>query len=95
MSDIINTPNGSNNNAAAWIVGIAAIVVIALIFLFVVPGMRQDATDQNAANENAPAVVDNTPSSNGAGGSPAPAPIINNTTINATSTTINSTTTTR
>jgi hypothetical protein len=91
MSDIINTPNGSNNNAAAWIVGIAAIVVIALIFLFVVPGMRQDATDQNEANET-PAAADSA-QPNGTGGSPAPAPIINNTTINATSTTINSTTT--
>ncbi|KND50272.1 MAG: hypothetical protein AB202_03565 [Parcubacteria bacterium C7867-007] len=82
MADIYNNPNGSSNNATPWIVGIVAIVVLVLLFMFFMP-----------RNTETPATTGTTGAPQNTNPTILPAPVINNTTINATSTTVNSTST--
>jgi len=83
MADIYNSPNGTGNSATPWIVGIVAIVVLVLLFMFFMPRSTTTTdttrTDTGTPGNTNPVVL--------------PAPVINNTTINATSTTVNSTST--
>lgn len=91
MATIINTPgNGSNDSGAAagWTVAVVAIILLALVGLFVWNAER--APSDGTANEPAPQAAQG---GYNAGQEP---PVVNNfTTINASSTINNSTTTSR
>ena len=79
-----DTINNSGKNTTAWIVGIVAIVVLVLLFMFFMP--RTDMNDTVPAAET---------TDTGNQGDTFLPPVINNTTINATTTNMNSTTTVR
>lgn len=88
MATILNNPGDGNNNATGWIVAIVAIGILVLLTLFLFPNLFAGTrtTTETTTTE--------TPDTRDTSSNPmAPAPVINNTTLNSTTTINNSTTT--
>jgi hypothetical protein len=80
MADIYNSPNGSGNNPGGWIIAIVVLIIVVLLLFMLFPNLFAGRGDNMEVNNEIPAA--------GTGGdnNSAPGTIINNTTINATST---------
>jgi hypothetical protein len=82
MADIYNSPNGSGNNPGGWIIAIVVLIIIVLLLFMLFPNLFAGRGDNMEVNTQIPAA--GTGGNNG--GDNTPDTIINNTTINATST---------